>query len=217
MFLGSSCIYPKLAQQPIKEESLLTGSLESTNESYAIAKIAGLKLCHSLRKQYKFDAFSLMPTNLYGPGDNYHPDNSHVMPGMIRRFYHAALNNLDEVKCWGTGKPLREFLHVDDLGDAAVFALEYWYPDDDDDISFLNIGTGIDISIRELAELIAKYTQFNGLIEWDSTKPDGTPKKQLDVSRITSLGWRARIRLEDGILDTIERFKIEYSSNTFRA
>ena len=202
LFLGSSCIYPKFAEQPIKEESLLTGALEPTNEWYAIAKIAGIKLCESLRKQYGFDAISLMPTNLYGPGDNYHPDNSHVLPAMIRRFHEASEVNAKHVTCWGTGSPLREFLHVDDLGEACVFALEHWQPGPEDP-SFLNVGTGIDLSIRELAEAVAQATGFRGIIDWDITKPDGTPKKQLDVSRLASLGWRARIPLADGLARTV--------------
>ena len=173
LFLGSSCIYPKFAQQPIKEEALLTGMLEPTNECYAVAKIAGIKLCEALRKQYAFDAISLMPTNLYGPGDNYHPENSHVLPALIRRFDEATKANAESVTCWGTGLPLREFLHTDDLGEACVFALESWQPGLDD-MSFLNVGTGNDLTIRELAEVVREATGFKGLIHWDSSKPDGT-------------------------------------------
>ena len=207
LFLGSSCIYPKFAEQPIKEESLLTGSLEPTNEWYAIAKITGIKLCESLRKQYGFDAISLMPTNLYGPGDNYHPENSHVLPALIRRFHEAKEAGLETVTCWGTGSPMREFLHVDDLGKACVFALENWSaldqeaPRDDQGkpLAFLNVGTGVDLTINDLAEQIAADVGFEGTIEWDTSKPDGTPKKQLEVSRMKELGWNAQIPLEEGL------------------
>ena len=206
LFLGSSCIYPKFADQPIKEEALLTGSLEPTNEWYAIAKIAGIKLCEALRKQHGFDAISLMPTNLYGPGDNYHRTNSHVLPALIRRFHEAAEAKSEYLTCWGTGTPLREFLHVDDLGDACVFALEHWRPAPGD-ISYMNVGTGIDMSIRALAETVAKATNYKGKIFWDSTKPDGTPKTQLDVGRLAALGWRARISLEDGLMSTVSLYR----------
>jgi len=217
LFLGSSCIYPKFAEQPIREEALLTGSLEPTNTWYAIAKITGIKLCEALRKQHGFDAISLMPTNLYCPGDNYHPTNSHVLPALIRRFHEAAEAQVDTVTCWGTGTPLREFLHVDDLGEACVFALEHWDPaapgapcdSTGAPLPFLNVGTGIDLSIRELAEAVAAATGFAGTIAWDSTKPDGTPKKQLDVSRLAALGWRARIPLAEGLVSTV----INYSNN----
>ena len=181
LFLGSSCIYLKFAEQPIREEALLSGALEPTNEWYAIAKIAGIKLCEALRLQHGFDAISLMPTNLYGPGDNYHPTNSHVLPALIRRFHEAAEANAPSVTCWGTGSPLREFLHVDDLGEACVFALEHWSPAPGE-LTYWNVGTGLDLSIRELAEAVAAATGYQGAIEWDSSKPDGTPKKQLDVS-----------------------------------
>ena len=206
LFLGSSCIYPKFAEQPIKEESLLTGLLEPTNEWYATAKIAGIKLCEALREQHGFDAFSLMPTNLYGPGDNYHPTNSHVLPALIRRFHEAAQAKHKSVTCWGTGTPLREFLHVDDLGEACVHVLERWQPEPDEP-SFLNVGTGQDLSIRELAESVAKAIGFRGEIYWDSSKPDGTPKKQLDVTRMANLGWRARIDLQEGLRSTVDSFK----------
>ena len=206
LFLGSSCIYPKFAEQPIKEEALLTGQLEPTNEWYAIAKIAGIKLCDSLRQQHGFDAISLMPTNLYGPGDNYHSENSHVLPALIRRFHEAAQQPTSTVTCWGTGTPLREFLHADDLGEACVFALQQWQPGPEDP-PFLNVGTGVDLSIRELAEAVAKATGYGGTIEWDTSKPDGTPKKQLDVSRLARLGWRARIPLEDGLESTVALFR----------
>ena len=207
LFLGSSCIYPKFAEQPITEEALLTGSLEPTNEWYAIAKITGIKLCESLRKQYGFDAISLMPTNLYGLGDNYHPENSHVLPALIRRFHEAKQAGLESVICWGTGSPMREFLYVDDLGKACVFALENWSaldqeaPRDDqgNPLAFLNVGTGVDLTIKELAEQIAAVVGFEGTIEWDTSKPDGTPKKQLEVSRMKGLGWNAQIPLAEGL------------------
>ena len=210
LFLGSSCIYPKLADQPIREEALLTGPLEPTNEWYAIAKITGIKLCEALRRQHGFDAISLMPTNLYGPGDNYHPENSHVLPALIRRFHEAAEAQSPSVTCWGTGTPLREFLHVDDLGEACVFALEHWQPGPDEQ-QFLNVGTGVDLTIRELAEAVAEATGFQGEILWDASKPDGTPKKQLDVSRLAALGWRSRIPLGEGLRSTVVLFREELS------
>ncbi|MBM5792964.1 MAG: GDP-L-fucose synthase [Cyanobacteria bacterium K_DeepCast_0m_m1_088] len=206
LFLGSSCIYPKFADQPIHEESLLSGSLEPTNAWYAIAKIAGVNLCEALRKQHAFDAISLMPTNIYGPGDNYHSENSHVMAALIRRFAEAAQRPdqglATEVTCWGTGTPLREFLHADDLGEACVFVLEHWCPEPDE-LPYLNVGTGSDLSIRELAGLVAEATGFKGEIRWDTGKPDGTPKKQLDVSRLAAIGWRSRISLPEGIRSTV--------------
>ena len=215
LFLGSSCIYPKFAKQPIYEEELLTSELEPTNQWYAIAKISGIKLCEALKKQYNFNAVCLMPTNLYGPGDNYHPDNSHVLPSFIRRFYEAKINNFKEVVCWGTGSPLREFLHVDDLANACLFALEKWDLDskntpkdkDESPLPFLNVGTGSDISIKDLAILVADLMSYDGKILWDSTKPDGTPKKQLDVSRINSLGWHSKISLVEGLSETIKLYK----------
>jgi GDP-L-fucose synthase len=215
LFLGSSCIYPKFAEQPICEEALLSGVLEPTNEWYAIAKIAGIKLVQALRQQYGFDAISLMPTNLYGPGDNYHPTNSHVLPALIRRFHEAAERGDVSVTCWGTGSPLREFLHVDDLGEACVFALEHWDPAHpgaprdlaDEPLTFLNVGTGQDLTIRQLAEAVAEATGFEGEILWDSSQPDGTPKKQLDVSRLAALGWTARIPLADGLRSTVAIFR----------
>ena len=205
LFLGSSCIYPKFAEQPIQEEALLTGRLEPTNEWYAIAKITGIKLCQALRLQYGFDAISLMPTNLYGPGDNYHPTNSHVLPALIRRFHEAAQAKAPSVTCWGSGTPLREFLHVDDLGEACVFALEQWQPGPEE-LQFLNVGTGLDLTIRELAEAVAAATGYQGEIRWDTSKPDGTPKKQLDVGRLAELGWRARIPLAEGLSSTVADF-----------
>ena len=215
LFLGSSCIYPKFAEQPIKEEALLTGALEPTNEWYAIAKITGLKLCAALRRQYDFDAIGLMPTNLYGPGDNYHPTNSHVLPAMIRRFCEAVDANAPSVTCWGTGTPLREFLHVDDLGEACLFALERWQPGPDA-LQFLNVGTGVDLSIRELAEAVAAATGYQGEIHWDTSKPDGTPKKQLDVSRLAALGWRARIPLAEGLASTALEFREQFRLKELR-
>ena len=215
LFLGSSCIYPKFAEQPIKEEALLTGPLEPTNEWYAIAKIAGIKLCEALRQQHGFDAISLMPTNLYGPGDNYHPDNSHVLPALIRRFHEAAQHRIPTVTCWGTGTPLREFLHADDLGEACVFALQQFQPGPGDP-PFLNVGTGIDLSIRVLAEAVANATGYSGRIEWDTSKPDGTPKKQLDVSRLARLGWLARIPLAEGLASTVAEFRAQLSQDLVR-
>ena len=215
LFLGSSCIYPKFAEQPIREEALLTGALEPTNEWYAIAKIAGLKLCAALRCQHGFDAISLMPTNLYGPGDNYHPTNSHVLPALIRRFHEAAERGDAKVTCWGSGTPLREFLHVDDLGEACVFALEQWQPGPDE-LQHLNVGTGVDLSIRELAQAVAAATGFAGEIHWDSSKPDGTPRKQLDVSRLAALGWRARIPLAEGLASTVAEFRDQFSQQLVR-
>jgi len=217
LFLGSSCIYPKFAKQPISEEELLNGYLEKTNEPYALAKICGIKLCQSLRKQYSFDAISLMPTNLYGPGDNYHPKNSHVLPALIRKFSEATLYDYESVTCWGSGNPMREFLHVYDLADACIFSLENWSPSAinapcdirGDKLNFLNVGMGKDISIRDLAFKIAKACNFKGRIIWDDSKPDGTPRKLLNISRINNLGWSAQIELEDGIKSTIDVFKKE--------
>jgi GDP-L-fucose synthase len=206
LFLGSSCIYPKFAEQPIREESLLTGTLEPTNEWYAIAKITGIKLCQALRRQHGFNAISLMPTNLYGPGDNYHPQNSHVLPALIRRFHEAKIAESPNVTCWGTGSPMREFLHVDDLGAACVYALENYNPDPSEVVQHLNVGTGTDLTIKQLAELVKSIVGFNGDIIWDPTKPDGTPKKQLDVQRIQDLGWQHKIELADGIATTYEDF-----------
>ncbi len=214
LFLGSSCIYPKYASQPISEESLLTGALEPTNQWYALAKIAGIKLCESLRKQYKFDAISIMPTNLYGPGDNYHPKNSHVLPALIRKFSIAAKESLPSVTCWGSGSPFREFLHVDDLSDAALFLLENWDPDqpnapldsNGDPLLLLNVGSGHDLSIKELANKIASQTKYKGKILWDLSKPDGTPKKLLNISKIKNLGWEPLIKLDDGIREAVKDF-----------
>ena len=224
LFLGSSCIYPKLADQPIREEALLTGALEPTNSWYAIAKIAGIKLCEGLRLQHGFDAISLMPTNLYGPGDNYHPTGSHVLPALIRRFHIANKSGAPSVTCWGSGNPLREFLHADDLGDACVFALENWNPsaanapfdDQGASLAFLNVGTGIDLTIRELAKQVATTVGFTGEIHWDTSKPDGTPKKQLDVSRLAKMGWRAKISLREGLSLAYSNFLVESAEGTLR-
>lgn len=216
LFLGSSCIYPKFAEQPIKEETLLTGELETTNEWYAIAKISGIKLCDALRRQHGFDAISLMPTNLYGPGDNYHPTNSHVLPALIRRFYDATKVNAPSLTCWGTGSPLREFLHVDDLGEACVFVLEKWKPNSRE-LTYLNVGTGVDLTIRELAEAVGTIFGYQGEVLWDSTKPDGTPKKQLDVSRLAALGWQSRIPLTEGLASTVKLFREQMSAMNYHA
>ena len=197
LFLGSSCIYPKFAQQPIREEYLLTSELEATNQWYAVAKIAGIKLCQAYREQYGFNAISLMPTNLYGPGDNFDLENSHVLPALIRKFHQALVNQDDEVEIWGTGSPRREFLHVDDLADAATFLMLHY-----DSQEIVNVGTGEDITIRELAEMIQRLSGFSGRLAFDASKPDGTPRKLLDVSKISALGWRASIPLEEGIRET---------------
>jgi GDP-L-fucose synthase len=202
VFLGSSCIYPKLAPQPIKEDSLLTGPLEATNEWYAIAKIAGIKMCQAYRRQYGFNAISLMPTNLYGPGDNFDLQNSHVLPALIRRFHEAKLRGDAALTVWGTGTPRREFLHVDDLADAVVYLLNTY-----DDEPIVNIGWGEDVTIRELAELVASVSGFRGRLEFDPTKPDGTPRKLLDTSRLTALGWTPKIKLRAGIEGTYAWFK----------
>ena len=217
LFLGSSCIYPKFAKQPIDESSLLSGELETTNQWYAIAKISGIKLCEALRMQYNFDAICLMPTNLYGPKDNYDTKTSHVFPALIRKFYEAKVNSLPSVTCWGSGEPLREFMHVDDLGNASLFVLENWDPndkksprnDDNQPFTYLNVGTGLDIKISALAEKIASALNYEGEIIWDMNKPDGTPKKQLDISKIIKLGWEPKINLDEGIKLTIESFKKE--------
>jgi GDP-L-fucose synthase len=207
VFLGSSCIYPKLAPQPIKEEYLLTGPLEPTNEWYAIAKIAGVKMCQAYRREYGFNAISLMPTNLYGPGDNFDLQNSHVLPALIRRFHEAKVRGDDRVTVWGTGTPRREFLHVDDLADAVLYLLQSY-----DAEPIVNIGWGEDITIRQLAELVLSAIGYSGRLEFDSSKPDGTPRKLLDVDRLTNLGWKPRISLEAGIAQTYAWFK-EHSAD----
>ena len=202
LFLGSSCIYPKLAPQPMPEECLLTGPLEPTNEWYAIAKIAGLKTCQAYRKQHGFDAICAMPTNLYGPGDNFDLAGSHVLPALIRKFSEAVASGASEVEIWGTGRPRREFLHVDDLADACVFLMQRY-----SDLPPVNVGWGEDVSIAELASLVASATGFNGKLRFDTSKPDGTPRKLLDVSRLTGLGWKAKIGLPEGLRSTLEWYR----------
>ena len=210
--LGSSCIYPKAVPQPMKEDALLTGTLEPTNEPYAVAKIAGIKLCESYNRQYGVDYRSVMPTNLYGPGDNFHPENSHVLPALIRRFHEAAQNGTEEVVIWGSGKPMREFLHVDDMAEASLFVLELdkatYEANTEPMLSHINVGTGTDISILDLAHMVAKVTGFKGKISNDPSKPDGTMKKLMDVSRLADMGWKASIRLEQGISETYDWFKV---------
>ena len=210
LFLGSSCIYPKLAQQPMKEEALLTDVLEGTNEPYAIAKIAGIKMCESYNRQYGRDYRSVMPTNLYGENDNFHPENSHVIPALMRRFHEAKLNNDPTVTVWGSGEPMREFLHVYDMAEASIFIMNL-----DNDIyqleaypmqSHINVGTGIDCNIRDLAEIVAKVIAYQGVIVFDATKPDGTTRKLMDVSRLARLGWKAKITLEEGLNMTYQWF-----------
>ena len=201
MFLGSSCIYPRMAPQPMKEDCLLTSELEKTNEAYALAKISGLKYCEYLNRQYSTDFISVMPTNLYGPNDNYHPEHSHVLPALIRRFHEVKENNLNEVVIWGTGTPLREFLYVDDLADACVYLMNTYSGNET-----VNLGTGKELSIKELAELVKKVVGFKGNITFDTTKPDGTPRKLLDVSKLEKLGWKYKTELEDGIKLAYEDF-----------
>lgn len=200
-FLGSSCIYPRLAPQPMREDCLLTSSLEKTNEAYALAKISGLKYCEYLNRQYGTDFISVMPTNLYGPNDNYHPTHSHVLPALIRRFHEAVESGADSVTCWGDGSPLREFMYVDDLADLCVFLMNNYSGDET-----VNAGTGTEITIRELTEIVAEVTGFSGRIEWDTTKPNGTPRKLLDVSKAAALGWKARTGLREGIRLSYEDF-----------
>lgn len=210
LFLGSSCIYPKMARQPINESELLTGPLEPTNEWYAIAKIAGIKMCQAYRKQYDFNAISLMPTNLYGIGDNYHLENSHVIPALIRKFHEAKQRGDNSVEVWGTGKAMREFLDVDDMADAAVFLMEQY-----NDSEIVNVGTGEDITIAELAETVKQVTGFKGEITYDTSKPDGTPRKLLDVTKLHGLGWKHKIYLKDGLRKAYQWF--ETHQNEFRA
>lgn len=212
LFLGSSCIYPKLASQPIREDSLLTGPLEETNDAYAIAKISGVLQVQALRRQYGVHYISAMPTNLYGPGDNFHPTNSHVLPGLIRRFHEAKLHDAPAVTVWGTGTPRREFLHVDDLARACLFVLENF-----DEPEPINVGVGRDVSIRELAELVAEIVGYQGALEFDTTKPDGTPRKLLDIGKLHRLGWRAQIDLRDGLADTYDWYREQLGSGGFRA
>lgn len=203
LFLGSSCIYPKLAPQPMAEDALLTGLLEATNEPYAIAKIAGIKLCESYNRQYGRDYRSVMPTNLYGPNDNFHPENSHVIPALIRRFHQAKVNNDAEVIAWGSGKPMREFLYVDDMAAASVYVMDLeksaYLVNTQPMLSHINVGTGIDCTIRELVETVAKVVGFEGKIIFDSSKPDGAPRKLMDTSRLKALGWQFKIQLEEGL------------------
>ena len=202
LFLGSSCIYPRLAPQPLKEDHLLTGPLEPTNEWYAVAKIAGIKLCQAYRRQYGCNFISAMPTNLYGPNDNYDPQASHVLPALIRRFHEAKTSGASSVVCWGTGSPLREFLHADDLGEACLFLMENY-----EEELFINVGTETDISIRALAERIKAVVGYRGSIEWDTSKPDGTPRKLMDSSRLRSMGWKPRVDLETGLRLAYEDFQ----------
>lgn len=201
LFLGSSCIYPKLAQQPMNENCLLTGELEKTNEAYALAKISGLKYCEFLNKQFGTDYISAMPTNLYGPNDNYHPTHSHVLPSLIRRFHYAKINGLKEVTCWGTGCPLREFLYVDDLADACLFLMNNYSGN-----TSVNVGTGKEVSIKELAEMVSMVIGYTGKINWDTSKPDGTPRKLLDTSMLENLGWKYNTELERGIRQSYDDY-----------
>ncbi len=214
--LGSSCIYPKDASQPIAEDALLTGTLEPTNEPYAIAKIAGIKLCESYNRQHGVDYRSVMPTNLYGPGDNFHPDNSHVLPALIRRFHEAAAAGQEEVVIWGSGKPMREFLHVDDMATASLFVndlpSDVYAANADPMLSHINVGSGKDVTILEVAEMVARVTGFAGRITTDPTKPDGTMRKLMDVSRLTAMGWQSQIGLEDGIVATYRWYIDNYAT-----
>ncbi len=210
LFLGSSCIYPKLANQPMKESELLQGTLEPTNEPYAIAKIAGIKLCESYNRQYGRDYRSVMPTNLYGPNDNFHPSNSHVIPALLRRFHEATVSNAPDVVVWGSGTPMREFLHVDDMAAASIhvmeLAKEVWEENTEPMLSHINVGTGVDCTIRELAQTLAQVTGYRGRVVFDATKPDGTPRKLLDVTRLHSLGWFHEVSLEQGLASTYQWF-----------
>ena len=215
--LGSSCIYPRLAKQPMSESALLTGPLEPTNEPYAIAKIAGIKLCESYNRQYGTNYRSVMPTNLYGPGDNFHPENSHVLPALIRRFHEATLNGTDEVVIWGSGKPMREFLYVDDMATASLFVMDLdvdaYQRETEPMLSHMNVGSGTDVTIRELAETVAKITGFQGRLSFDASKPDGAPRKLMDVSRLARLGWKSTVGLEAGIAKTYTWFLDQQEQN----
>ena len=210
LFLGSSCIYPKLAIQPMREDALLTGTLEATNEPYAIAKIAGIKLCESYNRQYGRDYRSVMPTNLYGTHDNFHPDNSHVIPALMRRFHEAVQSGAGELVVWGSGTPMREFLHVDDMAAASIYVMQLdeatWQANTQPMLSHINVGSGVDCTIRELAETLARVTGFTGKLTFDVSKPDGTPRKLMDVSRLKALGWQAQIGLEEGLRQTYHWF-----------
>lgn len=218
LFLGSSCIYPKLAAQPMREDTLLQGTLEPTNEPYAVAKIAGIKLCESYNRQYGRDYRSVMPTNLYGMNDNFHPENSHVIPALLRRFHEAKLNNHPVVMAWGTGSPMREFLYVDEMAAASIFVMnldrETYQRETQPMLSHINVGTGIDCTIKELTETVAKVVGYQGKIQWDTSKPDGAPRKLMDVSRLERLGWKAQISLEEGLTKTYAWF-LE-NQDTFR-
>ena len=212
LFLGSSCIYPKHTPQPMGEDALLTGALEPTNEPYAIAKIAGLKMCDAYRDQHRCNFISAMPTNLYGPGDNYHPENSHVLPAMIRRFHEARESGTQEVVCWGTGAPMREFLHVDDLAHACLHLMDVH-----NEAGWVNVGTGQDVTIRELAETVADVVGYRGAIRWDSSKPDGTPRKLLDVGKMSDLGWKAKTPLRQGIEEVYADFQSAWEQDALRS
>ena len=216
--LGSSCIYPKDAPQPMSEDALLTGTLEPTNEPYAVAKIAGIKLCESYNRQYGVDYRSVMPTNLYGPGDNFHPENSHVLPALMRRIHQAMLDNAPEVVVWGSGRPMREFLHVDDMAEASLFVLalapEVYQAQTQPMLSHINVGTGSDVTIAELAGMIAQVAGYSGKLTFDASKPDGTLRKLMDVSRLDRLGWRARISLHDGLAATYDWYLSQLRTNT---
>lgn len=213
LYLGSSCIYPKFAVQPMSEGALLTGTLEPTNEPYAVAKIAGIKLCESYNRQYGRDYRSVMPTNLYGPGDNYHPENSHVIPALIRRFHMAKVENATEVVAWGSGRPMREFLYVDDMAQASVFVMKLdcktYKSNTDTMLSHINVGSGVDCTIKDLTEAVAKTVGYNGRIVWDASKPDGVSRKLMDVSRLDALGWRAGVELHDGLARAYKAFLSE--------
>ncbi|MGR3630947.1 MAG: GDP-L-fucose synthase [Limimaricola soesokkakensis] len=217
LFLGSSCIYPREAPQPMSEDALLTGPLEPTNEPYAIAKIAGIKLCESFNRQHGRDYRSVMPTNLYGPGDNFHPENSHVLPALIRRFHEAVQQGAEEVTIWGTGTPKREFLHVDDMAEASLFVMdlprEVYQRETEPMLSHINVGTGSDISIADLARLVAQVTGFQGRIGFDTSKPDGTPRKLMDVERLARLGWQAKVDLRDGMAATYQYYREALSND----
>ena len=225
LFLGSSCIYPKFSKLPICEEELLNSDLEKTNEPYAIAKIAGIKLCEAIRKQHNFDAISLMPTNLYGPGDNYDSENSHVLAALLKKFIIAKRNKSSKVYCWGSGNPMREFLHVNDLADCCIHVLEKWDPDNPkaprnnscEKLYYLNVGSGEEISIKELANLISQYTGFDGEIFWDKNKPDGTYRKNLDISRIKSLGWRPKLTLKEGIKNLVNEIEESLNNKSYQS
>lgn len=220
LFLGSSCIYPRMAPQPIKEEYLMSGPLEPTNEAYAMAKIAGIKLCESFNRQYGTDYRCVMPTNLYGPGDNYHPENSHVIPALMRRFHEAKRSGAEEVLIWGTGRPRREFLYVDDMAEASIYVMEAsektYRENTSERLSHINVGTGTDVTISEIAALISKVVGYRGRVAFDTSKPDGAPRKWLDVSRLSDMGWRSGVNLEDGLNETYQSFCRSEKQNSRR-